>query len=76
MAYIFVKTYITVSTAGYNYSAPILGIQVPIVIGIGGLLLGVVFMIAQWIFMPEFFKRRPQIADPAILDEHLSGANA
>ena len=22
--------------------------------------------------MPEFFKRRPQTADPAILEEHLS----
>jgi amino acid transporter len=72
MLYIFVKSFLTVNTAGYNYSAPILGIQVPIVIGIGGLLLGLVFMVAQWIFMPEFFKRRPQTADPAILEAHLS----
>jgi amino acid transporter len=76
MAYVFIKNYSTVSTAGYNYSPPLLGIQLPIVIGIGGLLLGVVFMIAQWIFMPEFFKRKPQVANPAILDEHLSGAKA
>jgi len=76
MAYVFVKSYITVSTPGYNYSAPILGIQVPIVIGIGGLLLGLVFMAAQWIFMPEFFKRRLQTADPTILEEHLAGAGA
>ena len=43
--------------------APLLGIQVPIVIGIGGLLLGLVFMVAQWIFMPDFFRRsrRPPI---------------
>ena len=73
-SYIFVKDFITYSTPGYNYSPPLLGIQVPIVIGIGGLLLGLVFMIAQWIFMPEFFKRRPQTADPAILEEHLSGS--
>jgi amino acid transporter len=72
MFYIFGKSYVTSSAAGYNYSAPLLGIQVPIVIGIGGLLLGLVFMIAQWIFMPEFFKRRPQTADPRILEEHLS----
>jgi amino acid transporter len=38
MAYIFVKNYATVSTPGYNYSPPLLGVQVPIVIGIGGLL--------------------------------------
>ena len=74
MLYIFIKNYITVSTPGYNYSPPILGIQTPIVIGIGGLLLGLVFMIAQWIFMPEFFRRRPQTADPTILEAHLSKA--
>ena len=43
-------------------------------IGIGGLLLGLVFMIAQWIFMPDFFKRRLQTADPKILEDHLSHA--
>ena len=59
-------------TPGYNLTPPILGIQTPIVIGIGGLLLGLVFMAAQWIFMPEFFKRRPQTADPKILEEHLA----
>jgi amino acid transporter len=72
MAYIFVKNYATVSTPGYNYSPPLLGVQVPIVIGIGGLLLGLVFMVAQWVFMPDFFKRRPETADPRILEEHLA----
>jgi len=72
MAYIFIKDIITVGTPGYNYTPPILGIQTPLVIGIGGLLLGLVFLAAQWIFMPEFFKRKPQTADPAILEEHLS----
>jgi len=71
MAYIFVKSFITVSKAGYNYSPPLLGIQLPIVIGIGGLLLGLVFMVMQWIYMPDFFKRKLQTADPAILEEHL-----
>ena len=72
MTYIFVKSYITVSAPGYNYSPPIIGIQMPIVIGIGGLLLGLVFMAAQWIFMPDFFRRKLQTADPKILEEHLS----
>jgi amino acid transporter len=76
MAYIFVKDFITVNTPGYNLTAPILGVQTPIVIGIGGLLLGLVFMVAQWIFMPAFFKRRPQTADPAILENHLTHADA
>jgi amino acid transporter len=72
MFFVFIKSYITSSKAGANYSAPFLGVQVPIVIGVGGLLLGVVFMAAQWIFMPDFFKRRTETADPAILEAHLS----
>ncbi len=74
MFFIFIKSYITSSKAGANSSAPFLGVQVPIVIGVGGLLLGVVFMAAQWIFMPDFFKRKLQTADPAILEDHLSHA--
>ena len=72
MGFIFIKAAHDYSKAGANYSAPFLGVQVPIVIGIGGLLLGVVFMFAQWISKPEFFKRGLQTANPAILEEHLS----
>jgi amino acid transporter len=72
MFFVFIKSYITSSKAGANYSAPFLGVQVPIVIGVGGLLLGVVFMAAQWIFMPDFFRRGLETADPKILEEHLA----
>ena len=72
MAFIFIKAAHDYSKAGANYSAPLLGVQVPIVIGIGGLLLGVVFMIAQWISRPEFFRRGLQTANPQILEDHLS----
>ena len=71
MAYVFVKSFVTVSKPGYNYSPPLLGIQLPIVIGIGGLLLGLVFMILQWIYMPAFFRRKLETANPRILEEHL-----
>ena len=69
MAFIFGKAAHDYSKAGANYSAPFLGVQVPIVIGIGGLLLGVVLMVAQWIAMPAFFRRRPETADPKILED-------
>ncbi|MGD1051074.1 MAG: APC family permease [Solirubrobacteraceae bacterium] len=75
MAYIFIKDFITVNTPGYNLTPPILGIQTPIVIGIGGLLLGLVVMVIQWIYMPDFFRRKPQTADPKILEEHLAPAS-
>jgi amino acid transporter len=50
-----------VSLAGFNYSNPVLGIQVPIVIGIGGLLLGAVLMLAAVDSHRGFFRRRPEV---------------
>jgi amino acid transporter len=70
---VFVKAYISYSKAGANYSPPLDGLQVPIVIGIGGLLLGVVLMLAAWPFQREYFKRRWETADPAVLDAHFAG---
>jgi len=76
MFWIFYKAYVTESMSGYNYSPPLLGIQVPIVIGIGGLLLGVVLMLIAWPSHQRYFSRRPQTADPAVLDEHFGDARA
>jgi amino acid transporter len=70
MFWIFIKAYQTDSGSDYNYSAPLFGVQVPIVIGIGGLLIGVVLMLASWPFMRDYFARRPEVADPVILDNH------
>ncbi len=53
-----VKAYSYYSTAGNNYSKSIIGIQTPIFVGIGGLILGVVLMFASWPFFAKFFRRR------------------
>jgi amino acid transporter len=74
MAGIFVKAAIFYGHSANDYSKPLLGISVPIVIGIGGLLLGFVFMAAQWAVRPEFFRRKFETADPKILEDHLSHA--
>ncbi len=58
MAYVAIKAYGYYNTAGNNYSKPILGIQTPIFVGIGGLILGVILMFASWPFFPQFFRRR------------------
>ena len=47
------------SQAGFNYSAPFLGIEMPIVIGIGALLLGFVAMLFAMIPYRDFFRRKP-----------------
>jgi amino acid transporter len=73
MAYIGVKAYSYYSTAGNNYSKPLIGIQTPILVGIGGLILGIVLMFASWPFFTGYFSRRWfEAVDPALLDEELA----
>jgi amino acid transporter len=63
-----IKAYDYYSTAGNNYSKALAGIQTPIVVGIGGLILGVILMFASWPFFPEYFHRRwGETADPEVL---------
>jgi amino acid transporter len=70
LAYVAIKAYSYYSTPGNNYSTPLLGIQIPIVVGIGGLTLGVVLMFAAWPFFPRFFGRAWfEPADPTVLEE-------
>jgi amino acid transporter len=79
---IFGKALHDYSQAGVNYAPPLLGIQVPIVIGIGSLLLGVVGMLLAMIPYRSFFRRRPEVAEPGLLERpveraplHLEGTN-
>ena len=68
MAYVAIKAYGYYSMPGNNYSHPIAGIQTPIFVGIGGLILGVVLMFASWPFFTGFFHRRWwETADPEVL---------
>jgi len=73
MAYIGVKSFSYYSTAGNNYSHALLGIQTPILVGIGGLILGIILMFASWPFFHEYFSRRPfEAVDPRLLEEELT----
>ena len=68
MGYVGIKAFSYYNTAGNNYAKPILGIQVPIFVGVGGLILGVILMFASWPFFSGYFSRRWwQTADPAVL---------
>jgi amino acid transporter len=59
MAAIFVKAFHDYSQPGFNYSNPVLGIQLPILIGIGALMLGVPVMLLAWAKQRSFFHRKP-----------------
>jgi amino acid transporter len=67
MAFIFVKAWIVESNPDYNYSKPLFGIQVPIVIGIGGLLLGIPFMLLCWSKLRQYFRRKTEVAPQGLI---------
>jgi amino acid transporter len=67
MGFIFVKAWIVESQPGYNYSSPLFGIQVPIVIGIGGLLLGVPIMLICFAKFRPYFRRKTEVAPPGLI---------
>jgi amino acid transporter len=73
LAFVFIRAYIDYGTKGYdqdyNYTKPWHGIEIPILIGIGGLLLGVVLMVFAWFAYPAFFRRRLEKARPTALEE-------
>jgi amino acid transporter len=57
-------------------SAPILGITLPIWMGVGGMLLGVLGMLVSRPFFREFFSRRTETAPPGILQQPVEHAPA
>jgi amino acid transporter len=73
LAFVFVRAYIDYGTKGYdqdyNYTKPWHGIEIPILIGIGGLLLGVVLMLFAWAHHRDFFRRRRESARPTALED-------
>ena len=66
MGAVFVKAFLDYRLAGAGYAAPFLGIQVPIVIGIGSLLLGIPLMILAAAPLRRVLPARAEIAPPGI----------
>ena len=59
---VFGKAFHDYSQPDAGYAKPLFGIQIPIVIGIGTLLLGVPLMLICAAKFREFFRRKPEIA--------------
>lgn len=73
---VFGKAFHDNSQAGAGFSQPLFGIQIPIVIGIGTLLLGIPLLALAWIRYRPFFARRPETAAPGLLAEEVEHAPA
>jgi amino acid transporter len=71
LTYLFIKALFNFSEPANSYTGEEwLGFAPPAVIGVGMLLIGVILLIAWRLYKREpFFKRRPEIADPKILEE-------
>ena len=68
LAYIGYRSFKYYNVHANNYSKALFGIETPILVGIGGLILGVVLMFASWPFYADFFHRRwGETADPNML---------
>ncbi len=67
LTWVLIKAVIDYSKSTGGYAKPLFGIGSPIVIAIVMILLGFVLMVVQRVTMPEFFRRKPEVVDPAIV---------
>jgi hypothetical protein len=75
LAGIFVKAFSDYNTTSteVNYTGGVFGIGTPVAIGVGLLVLGVVVMVFAQFAYPSFFKRKPEVANPGILEGTVVG---
>jgi prolipoprotein diacylglyceryltransferase len=70
LGYVLVQSIIDLSKPENSESgASWLGLGPPLVIGVGFMILGAILMVLWSVKHPEFFKRKTEVADPAILTE-------
>ena len=67
MFYVFGKAFHDYSETGAGYAKPLFGIQIPIVIGVGTLLLGIPLMLLAALTLRPYFRRRPEVAPEGLL---------
>jgi amino acid transporter len=75
LAGIFIKAFSDYNTTStdINYTGGIAGIGTPVAIGVGLLVFGAVLMVFAHIVYPTFFKRKPEVVDPGILEGTVTG---
>ena len=71
---VFAKAFHDYSQTGAGYSKPLFGIQIPIVIGIGTLLLGIPLMLICAAKYRAFFRRKTEVAPEGLLDAPVEHA--
>jgi amino acid transporter len=65
---VFIKAVIYYGEVKNVESAPLAGITLPLWFGIGGMIIGIILMLASRPYFREFFSRKTETAPPGILD--------
>jgi amino acid transporter len=73
---VFVKAVIFYGHAENVSSKPILGITLPLWMGIGGMLIGLILMIVSRPFFKDFFSRKLETVQPGLFEEPVEHAPA
>ncbi|MGD1012082.1 MAG: APC family permease [Acidimicrobiales bacterium] len=63
LTWAFFDSAVVNSNPANAYGSAWFGLGPPFVIGLGVIVLGTILMFVQWIFKPEFFRRKPQTAE-------------
>jgi amino acid transporter len=73
LTWVLIKAVIDYSKADGGYAKPFLGIGSPVAIALLTIILGIIAMLIQRVTMPEFFRRKPEVVDPAVLAAARAG---
>ena len=76
LTFIMIKAIIEYAHADGGYAKPFLGIGSPIAIALLTVVLGLITMVIQRFWMPDFFKRKTEVVDPAVFQHPATTAEA
>jgi amino acid transporter len=76
LTFIMVKAVVEYAHADGGYAKPFLGIGSPIAIALLTVVLGLISMVIQRVWRPDFFKRKPELVDPAVFRHPATTAEA
>jgi amino acid transporter len=76
LTFVLVKAILVYSKPHAGFAKPFLGIGSPVAIALLTIIMGIVFMVYQRLTMPEFFRRKPEVADPALVASSPAGRSS
>ena len=76
LTFVLIKAILVYSKPHAGFAKPFLGIGSPVAIALLTIIIGIVCMFIQRITMPEFFRRKPEVVDPALVATAPAGRSS